>query len=273
MTMEMANILLKNLRDIKTTQVHKKPSPPSGASSTTSVSTLPVYQPHQAPQTQPQHHLPPDRPAPPPQQQHLPPTHQQQAPLRPSPPPGSYGAAEPKYGGPTAQQPPYPQGQQPYPQQRDDFGGQGPRPGPGGGRPMPQAPQQPPTQHRQSFEKPRPQDGYAQVRGFTFDGHFQCTDAHRLPPRVKASDRLVPKSLKLVRSHLSSPMVSRHSPRRSRRFVRHSSPLLNSNNSPSGSARLVWTTSTSSPCSERVTSVKSCWPRRRRRRTCTPSRC
>jgi hypothetical protein len=148
--MEMANILLKNLRDIKTTQVHKKPTPPSISSTTSSVSTLPVYQP--AAQSQ----IPPERPAPPtqplysqyPQQQQ-----QQQAPPRPAPP----GAYVPDGRQPAP--PPgaaYPQIQpQPY-GPRDD---QGQRPG--GGRPMPQ----PPTaQHRLSYEKPRPQDGQPQVR-------------------------------------------------------------------------------------------------------------
>jgi len=146
MTMEMANILLKNLRDIKTTQVHKKPI----TSATSSVSTLPLYQgpPSQQGQTL-------DRPVQPQQSQALPPQ-QQQAPPRPAPPPGAYSPADNRYAAPGAQQPTQPQyPQQPYGQEP---GGQ--RPGPGGGRPMPQPPV---NQHRLSYEKPRPQEPQSQV--------------------------------------------------------------------------------------------------------------
>lgn len=145
MTMEMANILLKNLRDIKTTQVHKKPTPPSITSGSSSVSTLPLYQ------GPPSQQVPPERPAHP---QALPPP-QQQAPPRPAPPPGAYSPADNRHPGPTAQ--PYPPAQ-PYGQEQ---GGQ--RPGPGGGRPMPQPPV---NQHRLSYEKPHPQPAPPQVRHF-----------------------------------------------------------------------------------------------------------
>ncbi|KAK8865995.1 hypothetical protein IAR55_001146 [Kwoniella newhampshirensis] len=136
MTMEMANILLKNLRDIKTTQVHKKPLPPSVSSSTSSVSTLPSYHAQ-------------ERPPPPPVQQPV----QQQAPPRPSPP-GVYGPTDPRSGAP-AQQPTPPQ---PSVQQYPPASGYNDI-RPVGSRPMPQPPAAP--QQRQSYDNQRPQDGYA----------------------------------------------------------------------------------------------------------------
>ncbi|KAL7424748.1 Serine/threonine kinase [Cryptotrichosporon argae] len=85
MTMEMANILLTNLRAIKTTQTakSKRPAPPSdkitpatSTSSTSSVSTLPQYQPA----------APMQAPLPPPQQRPQPATNDQRAPGQPGPP-------------------------------------------------------------------------------------------------------------------------------------------------------------------------------------------
>ncbi|ORY23212.1 hypothetical protein BCR39DRAFT_591059 [Naematelia encephala] len=163
MTMEMANILLKNLRDIKTTQVSKKPIP-SGSSSSSSVSTLPAYQP-----------AAPERPMPP-QQISTPPQVSQR-------PPGAY--SDPRYAGaaplppqqlqqqqqrqqqqqqqqqPQQQQQQQQQPQQPYPPQAQPISHDGQRPGPGGSRPMPQAPA--PPQQRNSYQEQRPQDGYAQM--------------------------------------------------------------------------------------------------------------
>lgn len=132
MTMEMANILLKNLRDIKTTQVHKKPPSSVASSTTSSVSTLPVYQPQA-----------PERPSPPQQQLSTP-----QVPQRP--PPGAFGPTDPRdgrFGTPPPQQ----QTLQPYPQQAE-------QPGPrmAGARPMPQPPA--PPQHRLSYQDGKPQD-------------------------------------------------------------------------------------------------------------------
>ncbi|WWC86335.1 uncharacterized protein L201_001208 [Kwoniella dendrophila CBS 6074] len=166
MTMEMANILLKNLRDIKTTQVHKKPVP-SASSSASSVSTLPPYH------TQ-------DRISAP----QLPPIPQQppvQAPTPARPPPGGY---DPRYGPPPSQQPqqpssvppqqqhqpPPPSIQTPVPQQPQQQSytpqsayDQG---RPSGGRPMPQPPaqqQQQQLQQRMSYVDQRPQEAYAQM--------------------------------------------------------------------------------------------------------------
>ena len=139
MTMEMANILLKNLRDIKTTQTHRKTTPAS--SSTSSVSTLPVYQPPA-----------PEKPSPPPQQappQPSPPVQppapvQTQSPARP--PPGAYDPRNERYNAPAPIPPPQqPAIQQPPPQSYLDSGR------PSGQRPMPQAP------------SARPQDAYAQM--------------------------------------------------------------------------------------------------------------
>jgi len=138
MTMEMANILLKNLRDIKTTQVHKKP-PASVSSSTSSVSTLPLYQQQQQPH---------ERPLPPQQQLSTP-----QVPQRP--PQGAFGAPDPRdgrYGTP----PPAQQMAQPYPPQSDQAG-----PRVSGSRPMPQPPA--PPQQRLSYQNVRPQDGLPMV--------------------------------------------------------------------------------------------------------------
>ncbi|KAK6905806.1 AGC/PKC protein kinase [Kwoniella mangroviensis CBS 10435] len=144
MTMEMANILLKNLRDIKTTQVHKKPAP-SASSSASSVSTLPSYHTQErigAPQLPPIPQQPPV-----------------QAPAPARPPPGAYDT---RYGPPPQQAPAPPQQQQPPAQQQP----YPPQAGydnlrPSGGRPMPQAPAQP--QQRMSYGDQRTQEGYAQM--------------------------------------------------------------------------------------------------------------
>ncbi len=138
MTMEMANILLKNLRDIKTTQVHKKPTP-SVASSTTSssASTLPVYQPQA-----------PERPPPPQQQMSSPAVPQR-------PPVGAYGPTDPRDGRfgtlPAAQQM-----LQPSPPQPEQPGARASE-----ARPMPQPPA--PPQHRLSYQEARPQGAYQAV--------------------------------------------------------------------------------------------------------------
>ncbi|KAK4689725.1 hypothetical protein P7C73_g372, partial [Tremellales sp. Uapishka_1] len=122
MTMEMANILLKNLRDIKTTQ-HKKPAIPSMSSSSSSVSTLPLYQPQERIQ--------------PPQLPPLP--VQQQGPAPPRPPPGAY---DPRYQ------------QAPPPPQAFEFAAPRPAPqAPTGGRPLPASPA--PLSHSASYEQPR----------------------------------------------------------------------------------------------------------------------
>ena len=131
--MEMANILLKNLRDIKTTQVHKKPLTPSGPTTSSSVSTLPQYQPP-APER-------PPRPQPP--SLHIP--------QITTTPPNQYGAPAPQPPQQQYQQPPYPQ------QQQQQGYESGVRPG----QRMPQQP--PPASHRLSFDPNRPQDGYSQV--------------------------------------------------------------------------------------------------------------
>jgi hypothetical protein len=130
MTMEMANILLKNLRDIKTTQVSKKTTP---ASSTTALSTISA----------------PERP--PPLQ------HQLSAGSVPSfksaPPTSQYAPLDQRQGAP---QIPVMPAQSAY----DNL-----RPAPSGGRPMPHVPSGPP--HRPSYEQQRPQETYAQVRRTT----------------------------------------------------------------------------------------------------------
>lgn len=160
MTMEMANVLLKNLRDIKTTQSHKKPAPPS--SSTSSVSTLPQYQPptpERPPvpqyQSQQQQQQVPSAP------QHLQAQPQQQRPQPPSRP--SFDGARPAQTQTQAPQlppvqvsqpmqpphvQPYGQQQQPvYPgQQSQQQGYDRPASGP---RPMPPVPTQ---QQRASSE-------------------------------------------------------------------------------------------------------------------------
>ncbi|GFZ43576.1 protein kinase C, partial [Saitozyma sp. JCM 24511] len=127
MTMEMANILLKNLRDIKTTQVSKKTTP---ASSTTALSTISA----------------PERP--PPLQ------HQLSAGSVPSfksaPPTSQYAPPDQRQGAP---QLPVMPAQSAY----DNL-----RPAPSGGRPMPHVPSGPP--HRPSYEQQRPQEAYPQRR-------------------------------------------------------------------------------------------------------------
>jgi hypothetical protein len=157
--MEMANILLKNLRDIKTTQVHKKPTPPSISSSSSSVSTLPQYQPPSQERLVPQHQ---PQPQPPPQAQFQP---QPQVSART--PPGTYGMANPR-------DPRFP-GASPSPQvtqiqSQIPPGAYDPMralPAPGG-RPMPMppaaSPAPPPPSHRLSYEQSRPQDPYSAVR-------------------------------------------------------------------------------------------------------------
>ncbi|WWC58454.1 uncharacterized protein I303_100995 [Kwoniella dejecticola CBS 10117] len=161
MTMEMANILLKNLRDIKTTQVHKKPLP----SASSSVSTLPAYASQEKISAPPQ--LPPIQTQPP-----------VQTPAPARPPPGAY---DPRYGPSAAQQPRQPQQlppqQQPYT----------PQPGydnlrPSGGRPMPQPPAQP--QQRLSYQEQRPQDGYQQMPPVQAPAKLQPAQAE--PPRSYA---------------------------------------------------------------------------------------
>ncbi|OCF38610.1 AGC/PKC protein kinase [Kwoniella heveanensis CBS 569] len=147
MTMEMANILLKNLRDIKTTQVHKKPSGPSVSSSASSVSTLPSY------------HTQERLSQPPPQQA----AHAPSPPSRP-PPPGSYGPTDPRLSGQQQQQripPSQPQQQQQQQQPHLPLQGGYDNARPSGGRPMPAPPSQ--VQHRMSYEQPRAQDAYASM--------------------------------------------------------------------------------------------------------------
>ncbi|WVR05958.1 hypothetical protein IAU60_002985 [Kwoniella sp. DSM 27419] len=167
MTMEMANVLLKNLRDIKKTTGVKKPVAPSMSSSTSSVSTLPSYHT--------QERIAPPTLQGPPQQAQLPQIPQQQTPAplqpqvqpppRPAPPLGSYGQLDPRL---QQQQPLPPQPQSPIPprQPQQPYAAQSQagydqvRQAPVGPKPVPQPPAQP-MQHRQSYEQPRPKDGYA----------------------------------------------------------------------------------------------------------------
>ncbi|ORX35993.1 hypothetical protein BD324DRAFT_602555 [Kockovaella imperatae] len=184
MTMEMANILLKNLRDIKTTQTRK----PISASS--SVSTLPQYP--AAPER-------PQQPPPQPQQVTQPPSVQPQRPMgypeglqpgsqAPSVPPGGY---DPRQGPPGPPGRPV-QGHQSRPSwdARDRPDGyqippvvppvKRPSPGPGSASsqgpepvavaPTPQAPVRPPTQP--PAQRPPPQQNVRQRRVGLDDFNF-----------------------------------------------------------------------------------------------------
>ncbi|EIW72787.1 hypothetical protein TREMEDRAFT_58957 [Tremella mesenterica DSM 1558] len=156
MTMEMANILLKNLRDIKTTQ-RKTPSTTSGASS---VSTLPAYTPPtQQVQQQPQAPQAPSAPQ------------QPQIPQRP--PVGTYQADQRATGGYTASP------GQPHPAQAE-YNALRPAP-PTGARPMPQPPVAP---SRPSYEQRRSQEGYAVMPS--------VGPASRTPPQVVEMPRAYP---------------------------------------------------------------------------------
>ena len=135
MTMEMANILLKNLRDIKTTQVHKKPTPSVTSSTTSSVSTLPVYQQ----QT-------PERPQPIQQQQSLP-----QVPQRS--PHGTLGIPDAQNGRFSTPAPAQ-SAPQTYPAQADPGG-----PRTSGSSTVPYTPHHP--KHRLSYQESRSKDGLA----------------------------------------------------------------------------------------------------------------
>lgn len=140
--MEMANILLKNLRDIKTTQIHKRPTP---STSSTSSSTTLVSQP-QFPPSQIEKLLPPREAPLPPQMSQIPPARPAPPPMEQRPDPRLDPRADPRF----ASTPPVAPGQI-FPQQ-PPLDNQG-RPGPGGSRPMPTPPA--PPAHRPSYEHKR----------------------------------------------------------------------------------------------------------------------
>ncbi|AFR98040.1 classical protein kinase C [Cryptococcus neoformans C23] len=127
MTMEMANLLLKNLRDIKTTQ-HRKPVPSTSTSS--SVSTLPSYHSQEA-RSHPVQSAAPQQPA-----------------LSPHPPAGTLPSAD--------QRPIQPQAQNQQTGAYDNLR-------PAGGRAMPQLPPVAVPSSKISFEGERPQEPHAQI--------------------------------------------------------------------------------------------------------------
>ncbi|KIR30282.1 AGC/PKC protein kinase [Cryptococcus deuterogattii 99/473] len=148
MTMEMANLLLKNLRDIKTTQ-HRKPVPSTSTSS--SVSTLPSY------------HSQEGRPLP----------VQSAAPQQPAPSPRPPAVVLPS----ADQRPIQPQTQTQQTGAHDNLR-------PAGGRTMPQLPPVAVPSSKISFEGERPQEPYAQMPPVVSAIQPQ---PHTLPPSAQSA--------------------------------------------------------------------------------------